>query len=204
MYVPAHFRMNNPDQIRDFVHAHPFGMLLTNGSEIPEVSHIPMQLQTDDEENDSIYIHLAKANPHVQGIENGQTGIAVFCGTNGYISPRWYAAQDNVPTWNYTAVHAIGSLWKIENKNDLMKLVDALTAEHEAGATSPWQADWTDAKIQNMLNAFVGFELNVECWEGKEKLGQNRSVEDQASLKSNLEESANPDYQILAQQMEKI
>ncbi|HIA34389.1 MAG TPA: FMN-binding negative transcriptional regulator, partial [Candidatus Lambdaproteobacteria bacterium] len=126
---------------------------------------------------------------------------AVFLGTNGYISPRWYAAKDNVPTWNYTAVHAIGTLRKIENEEELMKLVDKLTIEHEAGAKSPWRADWSNSKIRKMVNAIIGFELKVERWEGKEKVGQNRSAEDQASLKRNLENSGDPAYQFLAKQM---
>ena len=43
--------------------------------------------------------------------------------------------------------------------------------------------------------------MKVECWEGKKKIGQNKSVEDQASLKRNLEKSADPAFQFLAQQM---
>ena len=122
---------------------------------------------------------------------------------SGYISPRWYAAKDNVPTWNYTAVHAIGTLRKIENEDELMKLVDLLTIEHEAGAESPWRADWSVTKIRKMVKAIVGFEMKVERWEGKKKVGQNRSAEDQASLKRNLEQSDDPAYQFLAQQMKK-
>ena len=166
MYIPADFKMNDAAEIRAFVQAHPFGTLLTNGKQVPQVTHLPMQLLTDDAENDSLNLHLSKANPHASGLENGESAIAVFVGTNGYISPRWYAAKDNVPTWNYTAVHAIGTLRKIENEEELMKLVDQLTIEHEAGAESPWRADWSVAKIRKMVKAIVGFELKVERWEG--------------------------------------
>ena len=64
MYIPAHFKMNNTAEIRNFVQMHPFGMLLINGSEVSKVTSLPMQLQINDRDNDSIYIHLAKANPH--------------------------------------------------------------------------------------------------------------------------------------------
>ena len=43
--------------------------------------------------------------------------------------------------------------------------------------------------------------MKVEHWEGKNKISQNKSVEDQASLKRNLEKSAAPAFQFLAQQM---
>ena len=201
MYIPAHFKMNDKAEIRTFVMAHPFVSLLTNGKQVPQVTHLLMQLLTDDSGNDSINLHLSKANPHAKGLENTENAVAVFLGTNGYISPRWYAAKDNVPTWNYTAVHAIGTLRKIENEEELMKLVDKLTIEHEAGAKSPWRADWSNSKIRKMVNAIIGFELKVERWEGKEKVGQNRSAEDQASLKRNLENSGDPAYQFIAKQM---
>ena len=134
MYIPAHFKMNDTAEIRTFVMAHPFGALLTNGKQVPQVTHLPMQLLTDDAGNDSINLHLSRVNPHAKGLENRENAVAVFLGTNGYISPRWYAAKDNVPTWNYTAVHAIGTLRKIENEEELMKLLDKLTIEHEEGA----------------------------------------------------------------------
>ena len=82
-----------------------------------------------------------------------------------------------------------------------MKLVDKLTIEHEEGAKSPWRTDWYNLKFRKMVNTIIGFELNIERWEGKEKVGQNRSTEDQASLKRNLENSVDPAYQFLAKQM---
>ena len=193
--------MEDTAEIRTFVKANPFGMLLSNGRQVSDVTHLPLQLMTDEEGNDSINIHLSKANPHTKVLENGVSALAVFLGTNGYISPRWYAEKYNVPTWNYTAVHAFGTLRKIDNEDELMQLVDQLTIEHEADAESPWSEDWLVEKTDKILNVIVGFELKVERWEGKKKIGQNRSAEDQASLKRNLEKSIEPTYQFLAQQM---
>ena len=172
MYIPDHFKINDTTEIRNFVQEHPFGMLVNNGKQVPGVTHLPMQLLTDDSGKDSINMHLSKANPHAKALENGESAVAVFLGTNCYISPRWYAAKDNVPTWNYIAVHAVGTLRKIENEDELMKLVDQLTTEHENGAKSPWQADWHVTKIRNMVKAIVGIELKVERWEGGKKSGK--------------------------------
>ncbi len=116
MYIPAHFKMKDNAEIRTFVMSHPFDALLTNGRQVPQVTHLPMQLLTDDVGNDLINLHLSKASPHAKGLEDRENAVAVFLGTNGYISPHWYAAKDNVPTWNYTAVHAIGTLRKIKNE----------------------------------------------------------------------------------------
>ena len=85
MYLPAHFKMNDTAEIRTFVMAHPFGSLLTNGKQVPQVTHLPMQLLTDYVGNDSIYLHLSKANPHAKVLENTENVVAVFLGSNGYI-----------------------------------------------------------------------------------------------------------------------
>ena len=76
-----------------------------------------------------------------------------------------------MPTWNYTVVHAFGTLHKIENEDELMTLVDQLTIEYEIEAESPWSANGSVEKVHKMLNAIIGFELKVERWEGKKKIG---------------------------------
>ena len=83
MYIPAHFKMNDTAEIRTFVMTHPFGALLTNGRQVPQVTHLPMQLLTDDAGNDSINLHLSKASPHAKGLDNRENAGAVFLGTNG-------------------------------------------------------------------------------------------------------------------------
>jgi len=50
MYIPAHFNMEDTAEIRTFVKAHPFVMLFSNGSQVPDVTHLPLQLMTDDGE----------------------------------------------------------------------------------------------------------------------------------------------------------
>ena len=86
----------------------------------------------------------------------------------------------------------------------MIPLVDQLTIEHEADAESSWSANESVEKVCKTLNAIVVFELKVERWEGKKKIGQNRSAQDKANLKRNLEKSADPAYQFLAQQMKTI
>ena len=78
MYIPAHFKMSDTAEIRTFVMAHPFGALLTNGRQVPQVTHLPMQLLTDDAGNDSINLHLSKAISHAKGLETEKTRLQFF------------------------------------------------------------------------------------------------------------------------------
>ena len=62
MYVPAHFQEKELDPIHQLVRDHSFGMLMVNGDQVPEVSHLPLHLKTDSN-HDRILGHLALANP---------------------------------------------------------------------------------------------------------------------------------------------
>ena len=182
MYVPAHFQEKELDAIHQLVRDHSFGMLMVNGDQVPEVSHLPLHLKTGSN-HDRIMGHLALANPQAAWIENDKPALAVFSGVDSYISPRWYVDENQVPTWNYQVVHAHGTLRRIDEPSELMRLLDQLTKEHESDAENPWSADWDNPKISRLLKAIVGFELKVEFWEAKSKLGQNRAPEDRDSLK---------------------
>ena len=39
MYVPSHFKEVDEEAINRLVHENPFGMLLINGEQVPEVTH---------------------------------------------------------------------------------------------------------------------------------------------------------------------
>ena len=82
-----------------------------------------------------------------------------------------------------------------------MRLLDQLTKQHESDAEHPWSADWDNPKISRLLKAIVGFELTVEHWEGKSKLGQNRDLQDRESLKVHLQNSEDASRNKLAKVM---
>ena len=62
---------------------------------------------------------------------------------------------------------------------------------------------WNNEKISRLLKDIVGFELKVECWEAKSKLGQNRAPADRDSLKKHLAMSKNSSKRRLAEEMNK-
>ena len=68
--------------------------------------------------------------------------LAIFHGPQGYITPSWYEAKREtgkvVPTWNYVAIHAYGTLETFDDADRLLDLVTRLTDRHEAGRAQPW------------------------------------------------------------------
>ena len=78
MYIPAHFKMNDTAEIRTFVMTHPFGALLTNGRQVPQVTHLPMQILTDDGGmTRSIFICLRQA-PMLRDSRTEKTRLQFF------------------------------------------------------------------------------------------------------------------------------
>jgi transcriptional regulator len=133
--------------------------------------------------------HVSRANPVWQ--HSQPEALAIFKGRNDYISPSWYPSKQEhgrvVPTWNYSVVHAHGTLEWFEDKERLRQIVDDLTRTHEAQFAQPWHT--TDAPpeyIEGLLNAIVGFDLKISRLEGKWKQSQNRPEADRDAVRRKL------------------
>ena len=177
LYMPPHFRVDDPDRLYGLVEAHPFGALISTGSAGLHVSHIPFLPERTPEGGLRLLGHLARANPQCQALESAQQLMAVFQGPHAYVSPGWYAQHPSVPTWNYAVVHAHGRARMMEEA-ELHELLMRLSAEYESSRPAPWKmSDLPPDYVNSMLQHIRGFELVVERLEGKFKLSQNRSAE---------------------------
>ena len=108
--------------------------------------------------------------------------LVMFQGAHSYISPTRYAAPAVVPTWNYAAVHAYGKPHLIHDVERLKSMVTALLVYHEAGLAA-------EALPENLLRSIVGIEIPIDRLEGKFKMSQNKSIEDQYGVIAALDQS---------------
>lgn len=177
LYVPAHFRPADEAQMLALIERHAFGTLVSTGPAGLQVSHIPFLPERGDDGRLRLLAHLARANPHGEGLERATEVVAIFQGPHGYVSPGWYENHPAVPTWNYAVVHAYGKVRPMDEAQ-LHDLVVRLSNTYEAGREKPWRASELPAPfVGALLSAIVGFELEVERLEGKFKLSQNRPAE---------------------------
>ena len=147
-----------------------------------EANHVPLILDVD---KGVLRGHVSRANTIWQNSQ--PEALAIFTGPEHYISPSWYPAKQEhgrvVPTWNYTAVHARGTLTFFEEPARLRAIVEELTTIHEASLPQPWKVDDAPPEfVEGLLKAIVGFELQIASLEGKWKASQNRSEADRASV----------------------
>jgi transcriptional regulator len=182
VYVPRHFEQPQLDLIHAALERIEVATLVTCGPEGPYVSHLPMILERTSGPFGTLVGHLARANPH-WSLGAGQPAVAIFFGPNGYISPNWYPTkhetQKVVPTWDYIAVHARGTLQTFDQPERLYALVTALTNLHESRSAHPWHVDDApEAFVASQLRAIVGLELPIDTLLGKWKLSQNRPAAD--------------------------
>lgn len=187
MYVPEHFRESRFEVLQALIRRHPLAVLVAGVEGALAAEHLPLQLISGPDGGWRLRGHVARGNPLWRQLPAGSPVLAIFRGAEHYISPSWYASNVEhgrvVPTWNYAAVHASGSIRFIEEPDWLLALVESLTDEHEEGRTPRWRvceapADHTAAK----LRAIVGFEITVSALIGKFKSSQNRSTADRAGV----------------------
>ncbi|MEA2737325.1 MAG: transcriptional regulator [Acetobacteraceae bacterium] len=191
MYVPSHFNESRIDVLHGFIRASGLATLVSMTAEGLLASHAPLMLDPDPAPYGTLVGHLAKANPHARSADPGTQTLVIFHGPDGYITPSYYAAKKEhgkvVPTWNYTAVHAYGTLEVFDDPARLLAIVTRLTNLHEAERAQPWAVSDAPADfVQGMLNGIVGISLPIARLEGKVKMSQNRPAADQTGVVDGL------------------
>ncbi|WP_299349407.1 FMN-binding negative transcriptional regulator [uncultured Shimia sp.] len=153
-----------------------FGVLAVNGNALPLMSHVPFLLSEDGATAD---LHLVRSNPISRTIDGLTPARIAVTGPDSYISPDWYGVEDQVPTWNYVAVHLTGHL-EPRPESELPSLLEKLSLHFEERLLP--KPIWTQAKMHpdaltKMLRMIRPFRLTVEDIQGTWKLNQNKPDE---------------------------
>jgi len=200
MYIPESFKVENPERLAALIRDNSFGMLITAPEGVPFITHLPFLLEPSAGKHGKLLGHMARANPQWRHFAPDTEVLAVFQGPHAYISPSWYLAP-NVPTWNYAVAHVRGIPRLIEDPAELDALVERLTQHHESEMPSPYQSEHADALRAKLLDMIVGFEIEITELQGKFKLSQNRSQEEQRSVIEGLNQADNPHAAAVAKLM---
>ena len=204
MYIPSAFAMNDPAKIAEVIFAHNFGIMVSKDDGSLFASHLPFLYKPHLGGNGRLVSHLAKANRHWQLFKQDEEALVIFNGPHAYISPNWYANEVAVPTWNYITVHVYGKPRLMESEAELNAVLEETVAKHESGLPDPWATSRLPEDLKSKLHqAIVGFEIEITRVEGKFKLGQNRSKEDQEKMVGVLQKATDTESLQLARFMER-
>lgn len=184
MYIPEHFRIEDHATALAFMRANPFVILVSTAAEGPFATHVPVVIR---ESADRMLIrgHVAKANQHWRYLQDQAESLTIFHGPHAYISPTNYGTKENVPTWNYGAVHVYGKARVFSEPQELLGVLHDLIPTFEAAYEEQWSG-LSEAYRSRMLSHIVGFEIAVAKIEAKFKLSQNRTREEQQRVIESL------------------
>ncbi len=194
MYLPRSFQEQDPQRLFAFMRRHSFATLVTVEDGVPFASHLPILVEPGSEGTQGrLLAHMARANPQWRGFSQDQDVLVIFQGPHTYVSPSWYVTEPNVPTWNYTVVHAYGRPRLIEEPEECLRILRESVATYESGFEKPWTLEQVGDYARKLLPGIVAFELRLTRVEGKFKLNQNRAPEDRRAVMEVLERSADPE-----------
>ena len=167
------YRQALPDRNRDYARERAFGMLSINGPEGPLMAHVPFLLNAA---GDSLDLHLVRTNPIARAIGTPTPAVLAVTGPDSYVSPDWYGIDDQVPTWNYVAVHLRGTIGLLP-QDEMRDMLDRQSAHFET-ALLP-KPVWKTAKVtpevmDRMMRQIVPARMTVTAIDGTWKLNQNK------------------------------
>lgn len=173
MHPNAAFRTASDQKNLNFARDRGFGVLSVNGADRPMLAHVPFLLSDDGK---AVDLHLVRSNPIARAMTAPMPCVLAVSGPDSYVSPDWYGIPDQVPTWNYVAVHLGGVI----ERRPTEELRDVLDRESELfeGRLAPkpvWTADKMEGEVlDRMMRSILPCRMTVESVDGTWKLNQNK------------------------------
>jgi transcriptional regulator len=206
-YTPAHYSLDDPQLIRQFLQQHYFGLLLTADLQL---SALPLLFDWDQPTGltGTVYGHLAAQNPQLQGLQDGDSVKLVVLGPHAYVAAECYQQQPQVATWNYSLVEIKGSVQLLDAGTTL-----ALVRRQQAKANQALPPQVQDALVsqaagidqaasagrqsnlayeKQLSAAITGFAIRIDALHAKMKLSQNKTPAARQDVLQFLQQSEQP------------
>ncbi|MDE3740803.1 FMN-binding negative transcriptional regulator [Maribacter polysaccharolyticus] len=198
MYIPHHYKNENITEVKDFLRKNSFGILVNQVAGKPWATHIPLELETTDDGQDVLVSHISKANPQWRHFAENDKVLCIFNGPHSYISSSWYK-EEEVPTWNYIAVHVYGRI-KILPEAAVLASMHRLVDKYEQNSENPISLDQLSEKTLRQVKGVVGFQITINSIQAAYKLSQGRKA-DHPKIIAELEKTENPLSRDIANRM---
>ena len=202
MYIPDIYVNENRSEILRFIEENSFSILVNQSNGKINATHIPLFIEKSNDNQLVLSGHISKLNPQCENFEENGNVLAIFSGAHSYISSSWYDYEE-VPTWNYLAVHLEG---KIEILNEEQKLLhlENLVNKYEKNSEKPISTKSLSKETMSQANGILAFNIIVKNIDAVKKLSQNKSENNKKSIISHLEKSGNEGAKSIANEMKNI
>jgi transcriptional regulator len=199
LFIPDIYKNENQEEINDFLEKNSFGILINQTDGKLWATHIPLVLDINKNGKQILFGHISKENPQWKSFADNDEILAVFSGPHSYISSSWYD-HENVPTWNYIAIHVYGKIKIIEGEaviESLKKLVD----KYEQKSENPIRIEDLSKKTMRQTNGIVAFEIEINEIQAQHKLSQNRDKKNKDNIILQLKKTQSPEANAIANEM---
>lgn len=206
MYIPKHFEETDSEIIAELIRRVGFGIVVSVKNGEPVATHLPLELEEDENGEKVITGHMARANEQWQTFEQNTNIVAIFQDAHSYISPRWYQ-ETSVPTWSYMAVHVYGKPRVITDEKETRAVLTRLVNRYETdenGAALYRLENLPSDYLDKLQRGMVAFQIKIERIEARFKLGQNKSFEANENVILELEKSGDWNSLQIAREMRRI
>ena len=205
MYTPKFNQVTDRATLLEAMRAYSFAILFgpqmaPEGENMPAATHLPLIVK-DEGLHGTLEGHFARANRHWLSLAGRET-LVVFSGPHAFVSPSLYEEELSVPTWNYIAVHACGTLTLVEDNAGKEELLAGLIARHDPAYAEQWRG-LPEGYRQTMLGNIMGFRIAISRIEGKFKLSQNRTERERHNVQA-AHAAGDPDQKALAAWMARL
>lgn len=199
MYIPKHFSQADSGKLLAFIRQYNFGIVVNTDTDgTPVATHLPFIIEQRNEEV-VLVSHMALANKQWQTF-SGSPVLVIFSEPHAYISPSFYDKKQNVPTWNFIAVHCYGIPVFIEGEEALESLMEKTINSFEPAYLNQFR-QLDRQYVTGLLRGIKGFEIKVQHWEGKYKLSQNKTEAEQLRIIHAFENSSDDNQIAIAKFM---
>jgi transcriptional regulator len=186
MYIPEIYLNENQAEIEQFIHENGFGILVNQTKGKLWATHIPLLLENKNDQQ-ILVGHISKLNPQADSFKTNDDVLAIFSGAHSYISSSWYD-HENVPTWNYLAVHVYGKV-KLHSYEQSVEALKSLVDKYELKSKNPVKVENLSEKTMREAHGIVSFEIEITRIESVKKLSQNRDNKNYKNIISELEKT---------------
>lgn len=183
------FLMSDPDEVKRLIRRHPWATFVSATSTGLVASHYPVLVEEDREEL-SIVSHFGRPDDVLHELGEHEM-LVIIQGPHDYVSPSWYPPGEVIPTWNHVTAHLYGTpeiLSDEENYQVLSRLTDHFEQHHEGGRSLSEDEPGT----RRAAKGTVGLRLQVERFDARAKLSQNKQPDVVHKVTAHLDEQ-NPD-----------
>lgn len=201
MYIPDLYKNENQEDIQNFIHQNGFAILVNQTDGKLWATHTPLILETNAEGKQILVGHISKANPQAESFKSNDEVLALFSGAHSYISSSWYD-HENVPTWNYLAVHVYGKV-TVYNHEQAVDFLKKLVDKYEAKSEKPVRVENLSEKTMREARGIIAFEIVITSIEAQKKLSQNRDDKNYQNIITELEKTNDNQALDIANEMKK-